>query len=109
MSGTAHDLNRSLISWLLALLFLLAQHAALAHGVAHLGVQGDGDEPSLPHSSKVCEQCLYSAHLGGALAAKPLVFQNDAVGHFGGQCAASVHVATVRPPFSSRAPPRSSL
>ena len=89
------------------LVFVVAQHAALAHGVSHLfqGASG-GDDPSLPQHTKVCDQCHQLTQLGSGLAPStprvafatpcflPPAWQHD-----------SVFEAPPARPLQSRAPP----
>ncbi len=52
------------LGWLLALLLLLTQAGALAHGVKHLPDQFNGDEPA-------CDLCLAFAPIGAGIASTP--------------------------------------
>lgn len=54
-------MTRALRHGLLALLLLLAQAGALAHGIGHHPDQAGGNEP-------VCEQCLAFAPMGAGAA-----------------------------------------
>lgn len=98
--------SRPIIGWLCALLLVLAQHTAWAHGISHLGAQGGGDDPSLPLHSKVCDQCHQASQLGTGVAPTLLVFASDLLHSVPAADAKAVFEAASLPPFSSRAPPR---
>jgi hypothetical protein len=59
--------QRSWLSVLMALLLLIAQHAAYAHALSHFDHRAPGTEnKQLPHS-KACERCGLSGQLGTGL------------------------------------------
>lgn len=99
---------RSWIACLLALVLVVAQQAALAHGIAHAVSLATGDDPGLPHS-KVCDQCNQASNLGLGMVSEPARLDCNARfhSHIGGRV--SVHDAAWLPPFSSRAPPTTLL
>ena len=91
-------MRRTIRHWLLALLFLLAQAGALAHGYTHLPEPGNGHEP-------VCEQCLAFSTVGAAAASTPALWSAPAQ-----SVPCAVAVATASPSsfqraYRSRAPP----
>lgn len=97
--------SRPVISWLCALLLVFAQHAGWAHGLDHLSSGQGGEDPSLPHNFKVCEQCHQMSQLGAGLVPKALVFTCDATFARPQARVDSVFESVSVPPFSSRAPP----
>lgn len=97
--------SRPIIGWLCALLLVLAQHTAWAHGISHLGAQGGGDEPSLPQHSKVCDQCHQASQLGAGAAPTLRVFASSLLHSAPEAVLTAVFEAASLPPFSSRAPP----
>lgn len=97
--------SRPYIGWLCALLLVLAQHAAWAHGISHLGANGGGDDPTLPQHSKVCDQCHQASQLGAALAPALVVFCGAPLQLAPATCREAVFEAVATTPYSPRAPP----
>ena len=93
------------IACLLAVLLVIGQHAALAHGVTHLAVLAGGDDPSLPHF-KVCDQCNQASNLSAGLAAQTLMVITPVCMDI--LCAAWQSPPATRTPlfYCARAPPR---
>lgn len=99
--------RRALLHAGFALLLVFTQVASVVHVVSHLADADAGSsqtDKQLPHS-KVCEQCLAFASIGGALPSLPLVV---------GDWAVAVVEATYQPftfhsepcqAYASRAPP----
>lgn len=97
---------RGLVAWLCVLLLVFAQHAALAHGISHLGAGASGDDPTLPFHDKVCEQCHQASQVGAGLPPARIVV-DVALPHLAPlEVSGSVFESPSAPPFSSRAPPR---
>lgn len=73
--------RRTLLHAGFALLLLFTQVASVVHVVSHLADADTGSsqtDKQLPHS-KVCEQCLAFAAIGGAMPSTPLVVGDWAV------------------------------
>ena len=83
---------------LLALLLLLAQAGALAHGIGHFLDQTPADEPA-------CEQCLAFAPLSAGVASSPPTWAPPAhVISFDAAVPAASPIG-FQPTYRSRAPP----
>jgi hypothetical protein len=82
---------------LLALLLLLAQQLAAAHGLSH------HDAGQVPDHA--CELCVASAHLGAGLPGTPPALQPASCAIERVPLAASFHARQPTLPFRSRAPP----
>lgn len=85
--------------WLLALLLLLAQAGALAHGVSHLPDQFNGDEPA-------CDLCLAYAPIGAGVANTPPTWSPPAQNLTFDAVTLTTPDTGFRPSYRSRAPPR---
>lgn len=99
--------RRALLHVALAFFLAFAQASAAVHALSHLA-DADGTPSQtgkqLPHS-QLCEQCLASVPLGGAMPAAPLVIAVHGVAPL---AAAPAPVNVLRrfvPAYSSRAPP----
>jgi hypothetical protein len=86
-----------LVALLLAALVLLAQAAALAHGVTH------GLEPA---HEPACEQCLGFAPLGAGLVASPMDWTPPDLAPPEALPAPASRLASFVRTYRSRAPPR---
>jgi hypothetical protein len=101
-------MRKLLTGLLLSLFVLLVQHGALLHAVEHLGVQGsaNGLDPDEPGSDVVCNACVASSFVSGAMpiTESPFALRRDLAFH-------SVHACSVpsarldAPPTHSRGPP----
>lgn len=83
---------------LLALLFLLAQAGALAHGIGHFLDQSPVDEPA-------CEQCLAFAPLGAGVASTPPAWFPPVHAIAFDAAVAAASPIGFQPTYRSRAPP----
>lgn len=90
---------RGLRHFLLALLFLLAQAGALAHGYTHFPEQTTGDEP-------VCEQCLAYAPMGAGVSGTPPTWSAPTQTIAFDIAVPAASPAVFRALYQSRAPPR---
>jgi hypothetical protein len=87
------------MGWLLALLFLLAQAGALAHGVRHLPEQFNGDEPA-------CDLCLAYAPIGAGITSTPPTWSPPTHNLIFDVVTLTTSDTGFRPSYRSRAPPR---
>ena len=90
---------RALKHFLLAILFLLAQAGALAHGFTHVPDQTSGNEP-------VCEQCLAYAPMGAGQASTPQTWSTPTQSIPCDEAVPAASPTGFRPSYQSRAPPR---
>lgn len=90
---------RALRLWLLALLLLLAQAGALAHGVKHLPDQFNGDEPA-------CDLCLAFAPMGAGVTSTPPAWSPPDQNLSFDAVIPTPPDTDFRPSYRSRAPPR---
>jgi len=88
----------AIMALLLALLLLLAEAGALAHGYTHLPDQTSGDEP-------VCALCLAFAALGAGAASAPPTWSAPAATFSFDALIPLASPTAFRPTYQSRAPP----
>ncbi len=84
---------------LLALLLLLAQAGAIAHGVKHLPEPFHGHEPA-------CDLCMAYASMGAGVASTPPVWSPPALEIAFDAVLPTTPATQLRPSYRSRAPPR---
>lgn len=89
---------------ILALLFLLAQAGALAHGIGHFSHHHADDQDGADHEP-VCELCLAFAPVGAGMAGTPAAWAPPEPVPFVDAAVPASLLSSFRPTYRSRAPP----